>query len=79
MSFQSSFLLRCRLNSEPAGSGAPPAAHYSIQHVQTGDEFGSSDLAETTEWMVAQNSRFLTKCLSESAGQSADGAEEDSQ
>jgi len=67
------------LNSEPAGSGASHGANYSIQHVQTGEEFRSNDLAETTEWMAAQNSRYLTKCLSEPIRQSADCAEEDAQ
>jgi hypothetical protein len=79
MTFQGSFLIRCRLNLEPVGSGAHGVAYYSVQHVQTGHEFRSSDLAETNEWMVAQNSRYLTECLSESATRSADCADEDAQ
>jgi hypothetical protein len=74
MTFLSSFLIRCRLNPEP---GSEPANVYSIHHVQTGDEFRSSSLSETTEWMATLNRRYLGRCISESAQQNSDGIEED--
>jgi RNA polymerase sigma-70 factor (ECF subfamily) len=62
--------MRCPFNAETAGSGAPHGGNASTPHVQTSGQFRSSDLAETTEWMVAQNSQYLMKYLNESARQS---------
>ena len=57
MTVQSSFLIRCWLTA--AGDPISGKA-YSIQHVQTGAEFRSAVLAEITEWMAAQNLRYLS-------------------
>lgn len=56
MTFQSSFLIRCHM----ASTAEPhPVRAYYIQHVQTGAEFRSADLAEVTQWMTAQNVAYI--------------------
>jgi hypothetical protein len=66
MTVQSSFLIRCLLNSsgDPA-SGKP----YCIQHVQTGTEFRAATLAEATQWMADQNRGYLATASSQEAPQ----------
>jgi hypothetical protein len=52
MTFQSSFLIRCRLALSP-DSGT--ITNYYVQHVQTGAEFGSASFSEVMNWITAQN------------------------
>ena len=60
MRVQSSFLIRCTLNS----SGDPtPARLYYIRHVQSGAEFRSATLAEVTRWVADQNLRYLSDMI----------------
>ena len=56
MTFQSSFLIRCHMAT--AAEPNPVRAYY-IQHIQTGAEFRSADLAEVTSWMTAQNVTYI--------------------
>lgn len=56
MTFQSSFLIRCRL---VAGADAGSAASYVIQHVQTSAEFRSASLDDLAPWIAAQNLQYL--------------------
>lgn len=75
MTVQSSFLIRCTLNS----SGDPaPARPYYIRHVQTGAEFRSATLAEVTHWVADQNLRYLSDMMSAPSDPSS-GATEDPQ
>jgi hypothetical protein len=61
MTVQSSFLIRCTLNS----SGDPaPARPYYIRHVQTGAEFRSATLLEVSHWVADQNLRYLADMIS---------------
>jgi hypothetical protein len=62
MTFQSSFLIRCRLNAVP---GSEPTKSYSIQHVQTGSEFRCADLQQAIDWIGLQNSEFITRSLTQ--------------
>ena len=63
MTFQSSFLIRCRL---VAGADAGSAASYVIQHVQTSAEFRSASLDDLAPWIAAQNLHYLAT-MSEAA------------
>jgi len=56
MSFQSSFLIRCRL-SETDKSGT--STTYYIQHVQSGIKFRSASFEEVTAWLMEQNLLFM--------------------
>jgi hypothetical protein len=56
MTVQSSFLIRCSLNT--SGDLTSGKAYY-IQHVQTGAEFRAATLAEVTHWAGDQNLRYL--------------------
>ena len=59
---QSSFLIRCLLNSpEDRTSGKP----FSIQHVQTGAEFRAATLAEVMQWIEGQNANYLANASSQ--------------
>ena len=71
MTVQSSFLIRCSLQAD--GDSAVARA-YSIQHVQTGAEFRAATLGEVTDWIAAQNLRYLTIAMERSSS-----AEEDLQ
>ena len=71
MTVQSSFLVRCLLNT----AGTPIAGKaYSVQHVQTGAEFRSAVLAEISEWIAAQNLKYLADQMKAAE---LDGPEED--
>ena len=69
MTFQSSFLIRCRLVPNPDSS---PAATYSIQHVQTDAEFRATSLEEVTNWMTAQNLKYVTSMMEQMPAPSGD-------
>jgi hypothetical protein len=56
MTVQSSFLIRCSLNT--SGDLTSGKAYY-IQHVQSGAEFRAATLAEVTHWAGDQNLRYL--------------------
>jgi hypothetical protein len=56
MTVQSSFLIRCLLNS--SGELTSGKSYY-IQHVQTGAEFRSATLEDLTRWVAEQNLRYL--------------------
>jgi hypothetical protein len=58
MMFQSSFLIRCWMS----GSEGPLNVQtYHIQHVQSGLEFRSANLSAVTDWMTAENVRYLAE------------------
>lgn len=63
MTFQSSFLIRCRLVPRPDHQA--PIINYAIQHVQTGAEFHAQGLEDILAWMTAQNTEFLSKAQEE--------------
>lgn len=69
MTIQSSFLIRCTLNT--SGELTPGKAYY-IRHVQTGAEFRAATLAEVGHWAGDQNLRYLA-AMSEAA---SDGQED---
>ena len=63
MTTQSSFLIRCWLDPEAGGV----VKSYTIQHVQSGAEFRSHQIAEILAWMDAENARHLETLNNEGA------------
>lgn len=76
MTFQSSFFIRCRMSPQP---GESPVTSYYLQHVQTGAEFRSTDLAEINNWMTGQNARYVSSILEDTSIQPDRDANEDLQ
>jgi hypothetical protein len=73
MTFQSSFLIRCRLVPLPDGS---TSVSYAIQHVQSGAEFRSASLDEINGWMAEQNLRHVKEHLDKPTGENSDAADD---
>jgi hypothetical protein len=55
---QSSFLIRCWLDSARPGS---PVLRYRIEHVQTGQSLDSPVLETITAWMADVNRSFISQ------------------
>ena len=49
-----------------------PVKAYHIQHVQSGAEFRSADLAEVTQWMTERNLRYLSQVLDRTSADQED-------
>ena len=75
MTVQSSYLIRCLLNT----SGDPSSGKaYCIQHVQTGVEFRCGTLPEATQLMADQNVRYVANTV-DTPSDANSGAQEDLQ
>jgi hypothetical protein len=73
MTVQSSFLIRCTLNS--AGDSAPARPYY-IRHVQSGTEFRAATLEEVTSWVADQNLRYFSDMISAPSDPNSGAAED---
>ena len=73
MTVQSSFLIRCLLG--PSGESTPGKTYF-IQHVQTAAEFRAATLDEVTQWVAAQNLRYIADAINASSD-SDSGVQED--